>query len=127
MKTLVRNYDSLFNEIFNTPNNITPAANISESENGYRIELAIPGFSKDEFSIEVQERLLQVSSRKEAEEEKKYLRKEFSAQSFHRSFRLPKTVDTDAIEAQYDNGVLVLSLPKLEEAKPKEPRLITIQ
>jgi HSP20 family protein len=126
MKTLVRNYDSLFNEIFNTPS-ITPAANISESEEGYSIELAIPGFSKDEFKIEVQERLLQVSSNKETSEEKKYLRKEFSAQSFHRSFRLPKTVNTDAIEAQYENGVLVLHLPKLEEAKPKEPRLIAIQ
>ncbi len=126
MKTLVRNYDSLFNEIFNTPS-ITPAANISESESGYSIELAIPGFSKDEFKIEVQDRLLRISSQKEASEDKKYLRKEFSAQSFHRSFRLPKTVDTEHIEAVYDNGVLVLNLPKLEEAKPKEPRLIAIQ
>jgi HSP20 family protein len=127
MKTLVRNYDSLFNEIFNTPA-ITPSANISESENGFEIELAIPGFSKDDFKIEVQDRLLTISSKKEsATEEKKYLRKEFTSISFQRSFRLPKTVDAENITAQYDNGILVLTLPKLEEAKPKEPRLIAIQ
>lgn len=131
MKTLVRNYDSLLNEFFNnSPSPVfSPSANIRETETAYAIELAIPGFQKDNFKIEVRDRVLEVSSVSESENEEKrenYIRKEFSYSSFSRTFRLPRTVDADQISATYENGVLTLDLPKKEEAKAKEPRLISV-
>ncbi len=133
MKTLVRNYDSLFNELFNNAYSsssvLSPSANIKETDNAYTIELAIPGFTKDDFKIEVRDRVLEVSSVSQSENEEQkesYIRKEFSYSSFSRSFRLPRTVDTDQISATYENGVLNLALPKKEEAKVKEPRLISV-
>jgi len=131
MKTLVRNYDSLFNEFFNNSYSsvLSPSANIKETDEAYAIELAIPGFTKDNFKIEVRDRVLEVSSVSESENEEKkenYIRKEFSYSSFNRTFRLPRTVDVDKIAATYENGVLTLDLPKKEEAKVKEPRLISV-
>lgn len=131
MKTLVRNYDSLFNEFFNNsyPAAVTPSANIRESESAYSIELAVPGFTKDDFKIEVRDRVLEVSSLSESTNEEKaenYLRREFTVSTFRRTFRLPRTVESDQISAVYENGVLKLDLPKKEEAKMKEPRLISI-
>lgn len=136
MKTLVRNYDSfpaLFNEIFNngvTPNiKLSPSANIKESEESFEIQLALPGFKKEDFKIEVQDKSLTVSSEVKTESEdstENYIRKEFSFNSFSRSFRLPRTVDSEQIAAEFENGILILTLPKREEAKAKEPRLIAI-
>jgi HSP20 family protein len=139
MNTLVRNANTLnglpaiFNEIFNeaahTPNKTAPAANIIEDEASFKIELAIPGFKKEDLKIEVRENTLKVWAEKEENKEEKtetYLRKEFGFETFSRSFRLPKTVETDAIAANYDHGVLTLSIPKKEEAKPKEPKLISV-
>lgn len=139
MNTLVRNANTLnglpaiFNEIFNeaayTTNKTAPAANIIEDEASFKIELAIPGFKKEDLKIEVRENTLKVWAEKEENKEEKtetYLRKEFGFEAFSRSFRLPKTVETDAIAASYDHGVLTLSIPKKEEAKPKEPKLISV-
>ncbi len=134
MKTLVRNYDSfpaLFNDFFinNNSNSFSPLANIKENENSFEVELAIPGFKKDDFKVEVNDKTLTVSSEVSSEDEETagtFVRKEFSYNSFSRSFRLPRTIDTDQISANYENGVLALTLPKKEEAKPKEPRLISI-
>jgi HSP20 family protein len=113
-----------------------PAVNIRESSEGFFVELAAPGLSKEDFQIEVDGKLLRISSQKKNEhsEEKtseenpgfKYFRKEFSYQSFQRSFSLPDTVDGEKIAASYENGVLTLSIPKREEAKVKGPRLINI-
>jgi HSP20 family protein len=106
-----------------------PAVNIKEDGNAFTIELAAPGLKKEDFKINLDEKLLTIStSQKEESEEKNdtYTRKEFSYSSFSRSFRLPKTVDIDKVEATHENGILYLSLPKKEEAKPKEPRLIAI-
>ncbi len=131
MKSLVRNYDLLFNELFNnpTPTASVPSANIKESDTQFEIELAIPGFKKDDFKVEVNEKTLTVSSHTKSESEESnegYVRKEFSYSSFSRSFRLPKTIDTYQISANYENGILILGLPKKEEAKTNEPRLIEI-
>lgn len=131
MKTLVRNYDSFFNEFFNNSYSApaSPSANIKETDDAFLIDLAIPGFSKDDFKIEVRDRIMEVSSTSETENEEKnenYIRKEFSHNSFSRSFRLPRTVDAEKISAAYESGVLKLNLPKREEAKMKEPRLISI-
>jgi len=75
--------------------------------------------------------VLTISSEKQVENETKegeqFTKREFSYQSFSRSFTLPHTADGDKIEAAYDNGILKVSIPKKEEAKPKPARTIEIQ
>ncbi|HEV2831196.1 MAG TPA: Hsp20/alpha crystallin family protein, partial [Hanamia sp.] len=95
------------------------------------VEVAAPGMSKKDFKVELDGNTLTISSEKSREEENKederYSRKEFSYQSFQRTFTLQKdVVDIDKIEAKYENGLLYLVIPKKEEAKQKAPRLIEI-
>ncbi len=116
------------NNGFNTS---LPAVNVKESEEGYEVEVAAPGMSKEDFKVEVEHDVLTISSEKEQKneekEEGKYTKREFSYQSFQRSFRLPEgQVDGDKIKARYENGILHLSLPKREEVKPKPARLIKV-
>lgn len=108
-----------------------PSVNIKETDNNFEVEMAAPGMKKDDFSIELDGNMLTISSEKENKVEEKegdkYTRREFSYQSFTRSFQLPKdVVDAEKIEAKYENGVLNLVIPKKEEAKQKPPRLIKI-
>ena len=106
-----------------------PAVNIKESEEGFELELAIPGFQKEDFNIELDNELLTISSEVKDESETKeenYTRKEFSFSSFRRSFTLPETVDGGKINATYEDGILKLALPKKDEALPKPKRLIEI-
>lgn len=140
MATLVRNFAPVFPTVFgNLLNDFErvapayqqsfPAVNVLENENAFKIELAAPGLKKEDFKVNVHENTLTISTEKKEETEEtvgKYTRKEFNFSSFKRSFTLPKTVDTDKIVATYNDGVLGLELPKKEEAKPKEPRLIEI-
>ena len=93
--------------------------------------MAAPGMNKDDFKVELDGNLLTIVSEKNQENEVKegerYSRREFSYQSFQRSFQLPKeVVDADKIEAKYENGVLRLLIPKKEEAKPRPPKTIQI-
>ncbi len=97
-----------------------PAVNIKEDDKQFVMEMAIPGYSKKDFKINLEDQLLNISSEKEnksAEDKKNYTRKEFSYQGFSRSFRLPKTIISDDIKAEYKNGMLTLVLPKKEEVK----------
>jgi HSP20 family protein len=108
-----------------------PAVNIQESEDRFTIELAAPGKAKEDFNIELDNDLLTISSEKKTEQTtadkaKNYTRKEFSYQSFKRSFTLPESIDVSAIKANYENGVLNVELPKREEAKTQPKRLIDI-
>ena len=108
-----------------------PAVNIAETDNEYSIELAVPGMKKDDFKIELDGNVLTISSEKENNYEEndgeRMYKKEFSYQSFQRSFQLQKdVVDSDKIEAKYDNGLLHLVIPKKEEAKQRPPRKIQI-
>ena len=103
-----------------------PLANILEDDDQFKIELAAPGFSKEDFKINVEGLTLSISTEKENRDETKFILKEFGFEAFTRSFRLAKSIDTDKIEASYDAGLLVLTLQKKEEAKPKEPRLINV-
>ena len=111
--------------------NSLPAVNIQETEDAFILELAAPVKKRDDFNIELDNDLLTISSTKKEEktEEKKghYTRREFSYQSFKRSFTLPETVNLSKIEANYTDGVLVVNLPKLEEAKKQPKRLIDIK
>lgn len=129
--------DFFSRELFNWGNNnfsatstTVPAVNIRESADKYEVEVAAPGMSKEDFKITLDHNFLTISSSKKQEEVRKeegYTRKEFSYQSFTRSFEVPKeVVDGENIKATYENGILLLSLPKKEEAKQKAPKTIEI-
>jgi HSP20 family protein len=124
----------LWNGVLNnnsTTNTTIPLVNIKETNEHYEVEMAAPGMSKNDFKVELDGNMLIITSEKQNENEVKdgerYSRREFSYQSFQRSFQLPKeVVDADKIEAKYENGVLRLVVPKKEEAKPKPPKMIQI-
>ena len=113
-------------------NTTLPAVNIRETAEHFEVEMAAPGMNKEDFKIELEGNELRITSEKEQENEMKegerYTRREFSYQSFQRSFTLPKeVVDVEQIHAKYENGVLRLLIPKKEEAKQKPPRMIQIK
>jgi HSP20 family protein len=108
-----------------------PAVNVKETGDTFEVEVAAPGMKKEDFKVELNNNVLTISSEKQNEkevnEEGKYNRKEFSYQSFQRSFQLSReAVDADNIQAKYENGVLRLLIPKREEVKQKPARLINI-
>jgi len=102
-----------------------------EDDNSYEVEMAAPSLNKDDFKIELNNDVLTISSEKQTENETKegqrYTRKEFSYQSFSRSFTLPDSVDNDKIKAKYENGVLRVIIPKREDAKPRPVKQIAIE
>jgi HSP20 family protein len=123
--------DSFFNdEFFRTPGATTqPSVNIVENENGYRLEVAAPGFSKEEFSINVDHNVLTIAAEKKTEqkeEKENFTRREFSYASFKRSFTLPETIEAENIGAAYENGILNVSLPKKTEAKKETKKTISV-
>jgi len=119
------------NRNFSLTNTTLPSVNIKQNANEFTVEVAAPGFEKGDFKLEVDHDLLTVSSEKKVENETKdgeqFTKREFSYQSFSRSFTLPNTADGERIEANYDNGILRITIPKKEEAKPKPSRVIEIQ
>jgi HSP20 family protein len=135
-------FPSLFDKIFNgdlmdwgmtnfsSPNTTLPAVNVRETKDDYIIELAAPGLKKDDFKIQFQNSVLTISSERQNEKnetEDNFTRREFSYQSFQRSFTVPhQNVDSDKISASYSDGILHLKLPKREELKPKPAKEIKI-
>lgn len=118
------------NRNYSNTNTTLPSVNIREDHEGFEVEMAAPGFTKSDFKIELNNDLLTISSEKKIENEikegQRFTKREFSYQSFSRSFSLPNTVDNDKINAKYENGLLKINIPKKEEAKPKPLRQITI-
>jgi HSP20 family protein len=97
-----------------------PAVNIGENMDNYIVSLAAPGLKKEDFKIGIEGNMLTISCQKEVEEEEKnvkFTRKEYNFYSFSRSFTIPEDVKLDAIDAHYENGVLNIMLPRLEETK----------
>ena len=100
-----------------------PATNITENEQAFLLEMAVPGFSKEDFKINLEKDILTVSSQKEKNEkheeknDKAYRMREFGRRNFCRSFSLPEAVDKDSIKAEYQNGILMITLPKKEVVK----------
>jgi HSP20 family protein len=121
------NTDKFFGDDF-LQRPVLPAVNIKELDKGYEIEMAVPGFKKDDFKISIEKGMLTVcSERKEEKEEKKpnYTRREFVFNNFKRSFSLPEDVDDEKIKAEYKDGVLQLHLNKIAEpAKPVRKVLV---
>jgi HSP20 family protein len=111
-------FDDLFERNLNRwpESNFAPAANIIEGEKEFKLELAAPGLSKEDFRISLDKNILTVSSEREFEQkDENFTRCEFSYGRFSRSFSLPKSVDTEQIGATCDNGILRISLPKRKE------------
>jgi len=114
---------TLFNEVFERQSTATeltykPAANVREDEQNYTLELALPGFSKEEITIKFEEDVLTVTAGhqpKEDEKDPKYTWNEFGYKSkYERTFQLPETLDADNIGAKFENGILLITLPKKE-------------
>jgi HSP20 family protein len=100
---------------------VFPQTNIHETPEAYHLELNVPGRSKEDFKIQVEQGLLSVSFEKKEEpaqkDDYKTIRREFEFKSFKRSFSVDDKVDVNGIQAKYENGVLKLLLPKKEESK----------
>lgn len=109
----------------------TPSVNVVETENSYRVEVAAPGLEKEDFEVSVDNGFLNISAKKEFKDEvkegDKYMRREFNYNSFTRSFQLPEGVKADDIAANYENGVLKITLPKKEEARIEAAKVIEIK
>jgi HSP20 family protein len=138
-KTISSLFEDLFqqvpsrlgNEEFGWPVQIgrTPV-NIFENDQQYSLELVAPGFEKADFNVKLEKNLLTISAEKKEEaarpENEKPVRKEFSFRSFSRSFTVDDKIDAAKIAAKYENGVLLVTLPKKEEVKAN-PQSITVQ
>lgn len=130
-----RTVNDLFDEFFR-PNTwtkesslSTPAVNIHETNDAYHLELAAPGLNKEDFKVNLEKGLLTISYDKKTESENKDYkthRQEFKVAGFKRSFSVDDKINTEAVQAKYENGILKLFLPKKEEVKA-QPKEISIQ
>ena len=125
--------DELFNNVFrndfhdtdyvkNCRNN--PATNVFETEDSFKIEVMLPGYNREDVQMNIHKNILTIKVDKKEEEkneEFKYARREFDIYNFERQYHIPKTVNEEKISARFENGILVISLPKKEEALEKEP------
>jgi len=137
MPSVFENFFKPWNEWFDDSNGgffgrtmKIPAVNITEHKDEYKVSLAVPGLKKDDFRIEVDGSILTISSEKEEnkeEKDKKFTRKEYSYSSFSRSFTLPEEIDQEKIEAKYEDGILKISLPRVEEAKKLSAKKIAVK
>ncbi len=127
---LYRDWYDWNNQNYSLTNTTIPAVNIKESGNEFEVDMAAPGMKKEDFKIELNNSVLTISSEKQSESEtkegKNVTRREFSYQSFSRSFTLPAIVETEQITAKYENGLLRVNIPKKEEAKPKPLKQIQV-
>jgi HSP20 family protein len=128
MSTLLGELDNLWLDDFGRTgrdlvNCTYPNVDILETETGYRITADLPGLSKEDVKVNIENGVLTISGEKKTEVEKrdknKYYHFERSYGKFTRSFSLPEHVDSAGIDARYNNGILELNIKKNEEAKPK--------
>lgn len=109
-----------------------PAVNVMETNDDFKIEVAAPGMKRNDFKVELDNNVLTISSQREDKLEEKdangnYTRREFSYQSFQRSFALPENkVLGDKISARYVDGILYVTVPKSEDAKVKPAKQIAV-
>ena len=130
---------SIFNDFFDNEwmaraNATAPAINVIESEKDYRVEVAAPGMTKDDFNIRIDENdnlVVSMEKKDEKNEDKKegrYLRREFSYSKFQQTMVLPENAEKDKIEAKVEHGVLNIIIPKMsEEAAKKAEKIIEIK
>ena len=107
-----------------------PSVNITENKNEYTVSLAAPGMKKDDFKVDLDGNMLTISCEKDEskeEKDKKFTRKEYSYTSFSRSFTLPDEVNSDKIDAKYEDGLLKISLPRNESGKKLTLKQIAVK
>jgi HSP20 family protein len=145
MTTIVRrknaDYNPIFNSFFNElfanergqtreQSSFVPAVNIKETEDDFELSFIAPGMKKEDFEILLDNDTLSVSGNVEGgqEEEGTYSKMEYSFKSFKRSFTLPlEKINTEKIDAKYENGILNLIIPKREEAKPQPAKTFEVK
>lgn len=106
-----------------------PAVNIKEDPEAFHTEMAVPGFAKKDFKIDIEGSYLTISAEKERETHESnehYTKKEFESKSFSRTFNLPENVDEDKIQAAYKDGILQITIPKKETSKPTLKKKIQV-
>jgi len=114
---------------FEQDRGMTPAVNIIESNQDFKVEVAAPGLDKEDFKVHVEKNVLEISAEKKDEKEfqnQNYLRKEFNYSEFKRTFSLPSYVDADKIMATHKNGVLTVEIPKKDEARVNPKKQIVV-
>ena len=128
-------FPSLINEFFNDDfgmnflnrSHSVPSVNSLENNDSFEIDLAVPGMKKEDFTIELNDKVLVISSETSNTIENDKMRlNEFNFSSFQRTFRIPDSVDHDKIKANYKNGILKIKLPKRKESISKPNRVINI-
>lgn len=138
MRTLNKNwnYANVLDQIFNKEigsilegdfSFTNVLVNMYEQPESYQLEFAAPGLSKEDFKIEITKEVLTVKAEKKSEQTEnapKLIRKEFNFSNFKRHFTLPKNIDVDAIKANYENGVLYVTLPKKAVVTPEIKSII---
>lgn len=108
----------------------TPAVNIIEEKDGFRIDVAAAGLSKEDFKLHLEDNVLTISATKEQDkndEQDKYTRREFNYTSFSRSFQLDESIDQENVKAEHVDGILKIRLPKREESIKQGPKSIEIR
>ena len=128
-------YPSLMNEFFNDDlrmnffnrRHSVPSVNSVENNDSFEIDLAVPGMKKDDFTIELNDKILVISSDNSDYDQNERIRlNEFNYSSFQRSFRVPESIELDKIKANYKNGILKIKLPKRKDSITKPNRVIDI-
>ena len=116
------NNDEVFAGLGSLQKNVTPAVNIAKTSEGYDLQIAAPGFSRDSFDIDVENGQITISGNADSESEssiENLTLQEFSRSSFKRSFSLPKNANVEQINARYETGILTISIPSEFESKKK--------
>ena len=117
-------FDTLFDDMFGDwgiRNSTYPTVNVYEDSKAFYVEAELPGYSSDEVNIDVEKHVLHISSEKcDKKEDRKYVVKERSFIKFNRSFSLPEGINEENIEAEFKNGVLTITLPKLPAEQSKK-------
>ncbi|MCS3698001.1 Hsp20/alpha crystallin family protein [Salinibacter ruber] len=129
VRDLQREVDSIFDRFFgrggddDTSTVWAPRTDLSETDDAFRIRLDVPGMTKDDIAINLQNNTLTVSGECSSERQKdgeEYVRVERAFGTFHRTFTLPDAVDPDRVEATYDEGVLTINVPKTEKSTRRQ-------
>jgi len=124
-----RYFDDFSNYGFNYTDNFSPRIDVSEDKKNINVVAEIPGVKKENIKITLQDNILTIEGEKKKttnEEETNYFRSERVYGSFKRSFTLPVDVDSDKVDAKFDNGVLYMTLKKIEE-KTKTEKIIELK
>lgn len=129
IRDLQREVDSIFDQFFgrgsddDTSAVWAPRTDLSETDDAFRIRLDVPGMTKDDIAINLQNNTLTVSGERSSERQEdgeEYVRVERAFGNFHRTFTLPDAVDPDRVEATYDEGVLAINVPKTETSTRRQ-------